>query len=168
MAVFTSSRIAALIVKAINARQMSFEEVAEKVGCSEHSIYAWCRGHNHPSTQNGMKLCRILGISEQAYLTAYKRDREEFNVNPHGGSRPGHASAKEVAADPMRQPATQARVEDALLEVLDVASVCARMDTRRRESLHMLAESWLTLSHSQCDAAVAMVAALSQTEGVRS
>ena len=168
MAVFTSSRIAALIVKAINARGLTFEEVAKKVGCTEASIYSWCRGHNHPSTKNGMKLCQILGISEQAYLNAYKRDREEFDVNPHGGSRPGHGSTKAVAADPMRQPATQARVEDALLEVLDVASVCARMDTRRRESLYLLAESWLTLSHSQCDAAVAMVAALSQTEGDRS
>lgn len=168
MAVFTSSRIAALIVKAINARGITFEEVAQKVGCTEASIYGWCRGYNHPSTKNGMKLCQILGISEQSYLTAYKRDREEFHVNPHGGSRPSDASAKEVAADPMRQPATTARVEDVLCDVMTIASIAGGMSTRKRQSFQMLAEHWQSLTQHQCDAAVAMIAALSQTEGVSS
>ena len=155
MVVSKSSRTADMIVKYLGKTNKTHSQIAKALNVSEAAVTHWTRGTNLPCTNNGLAICRELGIPYDDYMVAYRNDK------PAGvGTMGKNASA--IAADPTQQPATYRRVEDALLDIMDIAVPIAMLNTEKRELLTVLVQSFESIDTDQCKVITAMISSLSQ------
>ena len=153
MVVNQSSCTSDLIVKYVGKTNKTHKQIADALRVSESAVTHWTRGTNLPSTSNGLAICRELGIEYDEYMVAYRRDKA------NGVGTAANAAVK--AADPNKQPASHRRVEDALLDIMDIAVPIAMLDTEKRELLSVLVRSFENIDTDQCKVITAMISSLS-------
>ena len=153
MVVSESSCTADLIVKYVGKTNKTHLQIADAIGVSQAAVTHWARGTNLPNQNNGLAICRELGIPYDDYMVAYRNDKAAF----HGTNA---VASRVTAADPNQQPATHRRVEDALLDIMDIAVPIAMLDTEKRELLTVLVRAFENVEADQCKVITAMVSSL--------
>ena len=156
MVVSKSSCTADLIVKYVGKTNKTHAQIAKAVGVTEGCMTHWTRGTNLPSQNNGLAICRELGIPYDEYMIAYRNDKAAGV-----GTQLARTTARAAALN--KQPATHRRVEDALLDIMDIAVPIAMLPADKRELLTVLVGSFEHIDSEQCKTITAMIASLSQS-----
>lgn len=92
----TKEEFAARLREIREAKGLSREELADRVGVSEEAIALWERAQREPSMGNFVAVARALGVSLDAFLEPAK--------NPIESRKPGRPSRKGRQGKPTETP----------------------------------------------------------------